>query len=163
MLNNVRFPTVLTTRWRYSTKSTTNHGRDSDRISWACPSDGCCSRQSAKSRWTRWVFFLIFDFQFDNDITFAFHYLQLIVITGWTVSSAVLCSLIFGLHQMDLHPVAAAAYSSLSHTLWALCLSWTVIACATGHGGKSRSISNFQVQTRTICPFPNNNYCCLTR
>lgn len=62
--------------------------------------------------------------------------LQLAVVTGWTISSAMLGSLIFGLHQVELHPIAAAAYSSLSHTLWALCLSWTVIACATGHGGK---------------------------
>jgi len=98
---------------------------------------------------------------FDNDITFAFYYLQLVVITGWTVSSAVLCSLIFGLHQMDLHPIAAAAYSSLSHTLWALCLSWTVIACATGHGGKSYTTSNARMQhTHTVRRFLNsNNYC----
>jgi len=63
--------------------------------------------------------------------------LQLTVVTGWAVSSAVLGSLIFGLHGVELHPILAAAYSSLSHTLWALCLSWTVIACATGHGGKN--------------------------
>jgi len=81
-----------------------------------------------------------FDFRFGDITILAFRYFQLTVIAGWTISSAVLCSLIFGLHQMDLHPVAAAAYSSLSHTLWALCLSWTVIACATGHGGKSHSI-----------------------
>lgn len=61
---------------------------------------------------------------------------QMTVIAGWTTSSAVLFSLIFGLHQIELHPVAAATYSSLSHTLWAMCMSWTVIACATGHGGE---------------------------
>jgi len=49
----IRSPTASTTRWRYSTRSTTNRGRDLDRISWACPSDGCCLRPSAKSRWTR--------------------------------------------------------------------------------------------------------------
>lgn len=46
----MRFSTASTTRWRCSTRSTTNRGRDSDRTSWACPSDGCCSRPSAKSR-----------------------------------------------------------------------------------------------------------------
>ncbi|XP_026806475.1 nose resistant to fluoxetine protein 6-like [Rhopalosiphum maidis] len=79
----------------------------------------------------------------------------LIVITGWTVSSAVLCSLIFGLHQMDLHPVAAAAYSSLSHTLWALCLSWTVIACATGHGGYINKLLSCKI----LIPFSRTTYC----
>ncbi|CAH1725180.1 unnamed protein product [Aphis gossypii] len=79
----------------------------------------------------------------------------LVVITGWTVSSAVLCSLIFGLHQMDLHPVAAAAYSSLSHTLWALCLSWTVIACATGHGGYINKLLSCKI----LIPFSRTTYC----
>lgn len=30
----------------------------------------------------------------------------------------------------------AASYSSLSHSVWALGLSWIVIACSTGYGGK---------------------------
>lgn len=30
----------------------------------------------------------------------------------------------------------AATYSSLSHSLWALALSWIVVACSTGYGGK---------------------------
>lgn len=29
----------------------------------------------------------------------------------------------------------AAAYSSLSHSVWALGLSWIVVACSTGYGG----------------------------
>ncbi|XP_022169474.1 nose resistant to fluoxetine protein 6-like [Myzus persicae] len=79
----------------------------------------------------------------------------LTVIAGWTISSAVLCSLIFGVHQMDLHPVAAAAYSSLSHTLWALCLSWTVIACATGHGGYINKLLSCKI----LIPFSRTTYC----
>lgn len=73
--------------------------------------------------------------------------LQLTVIAGWTISSAVLASLIFGVHQVELHPLAAAAYSSLSHTLWALCLSWTVIACATGNGGKTHPYHIWRICT----------------
>lgn len=88
-------------------------------------------------------------------------FLQLTVITGWTISSAILCSLIFGIHQVDLHPIVAATYSSLSHTLWALCLSWTVIACATGHGGKLKGYQKMIPITElsSVVPIYNQHLC----
>ncbi|XP_025404922.1 nose resistant to fluoxetine protein 6-like [Sipha flava] len=79
----------------------------------------------------------------------------LTVVTGWTVSSAMLTSLIFSFHQVELHPIVAAAYSSLSHTLWALCLSWTVIACATGHGGYMNKL----LSCKFLIPFSRTTYC----
>jgi hypothetical protein len=88
--------------------------------------------------WTRIENGICFFLRFELCVFF-----QLTVVTGWTVSSAMLTSLIFSFHQVELHPIVAAAYSSLSHTLWALCLSWTVIACATGHGGNSRCTTNY--------------------
>lgn len=54
---------------------------------------------------------------------------------GWLGSVAVLLSLVYGLYEADLTPLTGAAYSSLSHTAWALGLAWIVIACTTGHGG----------------------------
>jgi hypothetical protein len=46
-------------------------------------------------------------------------------------------ALVYGLYDTKLERVPAAAYSSLSHTAWALALSWIVIACSTGHGGEN--------------------------
>lgn len=58
-----------------------------------------------------------------------------VVAIGWTLASACLLSLVYGLYEADLSPVAGAAYSSLSHSAWALGLAWIVIACTTGYGG----------------------------
>lgn len=60
---------------------------------------------------------------------------QLAVTVGWLISTACLLSLVYGLYEVDLSPVTGAAYSSLSHSAWALGLAWIVIACSTGHGG----------------------------
>lgn len=62
---------------------------------------------------------------------------QLVVLVGWLTSISVLLSLVYGLYETDLTPIGGAAYSSLSHTAWALGLAWIVVACMTGYGGKS--------------------------
>jgi hypothetical protein len=79
----------------------------------------------------------------------------LTVFAGWTMSSAVFFSLIFGIHRIELYPIMGAAYSSLSHTLWALCLSWTVIACATGNGGYMNKL----LSCKFLIPFSRTTYC----
>lgn len=61
--------------------------------------------------------------------------LQITVIGGWIISSGMILSLIYGLYNTELSPVSAAAYSSLSHTAWAIAISWIVVACSTGYGG----------------------------
>lgn len=61
---------------------------------------------------------------------------KLTVFVGWAVSIACLLSLIYGLYEADLSPVTGTAYTSLSHSAWALSLAWIVIACTTGYGGK---------------------------
>lgn len=57
------------------------------------------------------------------------------VTVGWLISTACLLSLVYGLYEVDLSPAAGAAYSSLSHSAWALGLGWIVVACSTGYGG----------------------------
>lgn len=61
--------------------------------------------------------------------------MQLANIVGWLASAACLLSLVYGLYEVNLSVVAGAAYSSLSHSAWALGLGWVVVACATGNGG----------------------------
>lgn len=61
--------------------------------------------------------------------------LQATVCIGWLLSTACLLSLLYGLYETELSPVTGAAYSSLSHSAWALSLAWIVVACSTGYGG----------------------------
>lgn len=62
--------------------------------------------------------------------------LQVAVALGWILCIGCLIALVYGLYDTYLDRIPAAAYSSLSHTAWALCLSWIVIACSTGYGGQ---------------------------
>ncbi|KAL0106693.1 hypothetical protein PUN28_015324 [Cardiocondyla obscurior] len=77
------------------------------------------------------------------------------VIVGWLLSSACLLSLLYGLYEAELAPVTAAAYSSLSHSAWALGLSWIVIACSTGYGGYVNKILSWPL----LYPFSRVTYC----
>lgn len=78
-----------------------------------------------------------------------------VVAIGWTLASACLLSLVYGLYEADLSPIAGAAYSSLSHSAWALGLAWIVIACTTGYGGVANSILSATI----LYPFSRVTYC----
>lgn len=77
------------------------------------------------------------------------------LVTGWTLSVSVLLYLLYGLYKTELTKVAAAAYSSLSHSAWAFSLGWIVIACSTGNGG---FLNNFLSAT-CLYPFSRVTYC----
>ncbi|XP_012280253.1 O-acyltransferase like protein isoform X2 [Orussus abietinus] len=77
------------------------------------------------------------------------------VVVGWLLSSACLLSLLYGLYEAELSPATAAAYSSLSHSVWALGLSWIVIACSTGYGGYVNDILSAPI----LYPFSRVTYC----
>ncbi|XP_076232213.1 nose resistant to fluoxetine protein 6-like [Calliopsis andreniformis] len=77
------------------------------------------------------------------------------VTVGWLLSSACLLSLLYGLYEAELSPLMAAAYSSLSHSVWALGLSWIVIACSTGYGGYVNSILSAPI----LYPISRITYC----
>lgn len=49
----------------------------------------------------------------------------------------------------------AAAYSSLSHSVWALGLSWIVVACSTGYGGYVNNILSAPI----LYPISRTTYC----
>lgn len=61
----------------------------------------------------------------------------------------------FGLYKVQLSPLAAAAYSSLSHTAWAMALAWIVVACSSGNGGFVNNI----LAAPVIYPFSRVTYC----
>ncbi|KAK9498898.1 hypothetical protein O3M35_003448 [Rhynocoris fuscipes] len=74
---------------------------------------------------------------------------------GWLLSSGLLLFLVYGLYGSKLSPVFAAAYSSLSHTAWAIGLAWIVIACSTGYGGYVTKI----LSSSLLYPFSRVTYC----
>ncbi|XP_043523193.1 nose resistant to fluoxetine protein 6 isoform X2 [Frieseomelitta varia] len=77
------------------------------------------------------------------------------ICVGWLLSSACLLSLLYGLYEAELSPIMAATYSSLSHSLWALALSWIVVACSTGYGGYVNSILSAPI----LYPISRITYC----
>ncbi|KAL1488430.1 hypothetical protein ABEB36_014903 [Hypothenemus hampei] len=80
---------------------------------------------------------------------------KLTVTIGWISSVGLLLALVYGLYDIQLSPLAGAAYSSLSHTAWALGLAWIVIACVTGYGG---FVNNF-LSLPVLYPFSRVTYC----
>ncbi|XP_049887936.1 uncharacterized protein LOC126382208 [Pectinophora gossypiella] len=74
---------------------------------------------------------------------------------GWIICTATLLFLIFGLYKTELGVVSAAVYSALSHSLWAACIGWIIIACSTGHGGWVSPL----LAAPILYPFSRVTYC----
>ncbi|KAG5682060.1 hypothetical protein PVAND_011445 [Polypedilum vanderplanki] len=77
------------------------------------------------------------------------------LITGWTLSIGTFLYLLYGLFNVELSQTAAAAYSSLSHSAWAIALAWLVIGCSTGNGG----YLNRLLSSTWLYPFSRVTYC----
>lgn len=77
------------------------------------------------------------------------------LVTGWSLSIGTILYLLYGLYKTELSQIAAAAYSSLSHSAWAIALAWIVIACSTGHGG----YLNRFLSATCLYPFSRVTYC----
>lgn len=77
------------------------------------------------------------------------------MITGWSLSTGTLLWLLYGLFKVELSQLAAAAFSSLSHTAWAASLAWVIIACSTGNGG----FLNKMLSATWWYPFSRVTYC----
>lgn len=96
------------------------------------------------------------DFFVKNRFFFYFHFFfQSTVIIGWFSSSFCLLWLIYGLYNVKLSAFSAAAYSSLSHSAWAMSLAWIVIACSSGYGGYVNEVLSAPI----IYPFSRVTYC----
>ena len=77
------------------------------------------------------------------------------VVVGWILSLGCLFAQVYGMYGIRMHPILAAAYSSLSHSLWAVALSWVVIACSTGYGGYINTL----LSATFLYPFSRVTYC----
>lgn len=62
--------------------------------------------------------------------------------------------LVYGLYG-ELSQVESAAYVALSHTAWALALSWVVVACVTGYGG----VVNRLLCLKMFAPLSRLSFC----
>ncbi|XP_067638843.1 nose resistant to fluoxetine protein 6-like isoform X2 [Eurosta solidaginis] len=80
---------------------------------------------------------------------------RLTIATLWILALLNLFVLVFGLYRADLSQFTAAAYSSLSHSSWALSLAWITIACSTGYGGYINSL----LSAPCLYPFSRVTYC----
>ncbi|XP_050296587.1 nose resistant to fluoxetine protein 6 isoform X2 [Anthonomus grandis grandis] len=80
---------------------------------------------------------------------------KITITIGWLSSLGLLLALVYGLYEANLSPVAGAAYSSLSHSAWAIGLAWIVVACVTGYGGIINKILSLPV----LYPFSRVTYC----
>ncbi|KAI8429393.1 hypothetical protein MSG28_000036 [Choristoneura fumiferana] len=74
---------------------------------------------------------------------------------GWVICTATFLFLIFGLYKTELGVASAAIYSALSHSLWAACVGWIIIACSTGHGGWVEPLLSAPI----LYPFSRVTYC----
>ncbi|XP_011213223.2 nose resistant to fluoxetine protein 6 [Bactrocera dorsalis] len=80
---------------------------------------------------------------------------RLTVATLWVLAMLNLFVLVFGLYRAELSQFMAAAYSSLSHSAWALSLAWITIACSTGYGGYINTL----LSAPCLYPFSRVTYC----
>jgi hypothetical protein len=83
------------------------------------------------------------------------HMNRVTVIIGWTLSTMCSLYLVYGLFNAEFSRFTAAAYSSLSHTAWAMSLAWIIIACSTGYGGYVNKILSAGI----VYPFSRITYC----
>ncbi|KAJ8944684.1 hypothetical protein NQ318_015892 [Aromia moschata] len=93
------------------------------------------------------------------------HMSKLTITIGWIAAVTCLLSLVYGLYEARLPPWVGATYSALSHSAWAMGLSWIVVACVTGYGDSERatlalqSIVNKILSATILYPFSRVTYC----
>nr|XP_018896305.1 PREDICTED: nose resistant to fluoxetine protein 6-like [Bemisia tabaci] len=74
---------------------------------------------------------------------------------GWVFAIATMLALIYGLYYIQLGPVSSAVYVALSHTSWALALSWIIIMCMIGRAGFIDKVLSFKY----LYPLSRITYC----
>ncbi|XP_029164426.1 nose resistant to fluoxetine protein 6-like [Nylanderia fulva] len=80
---------------------------------------------------------------------------KIVIAIGWFVSCITMFSIVYGLHGTTFGPTLSALYTALSHSGWAMCLAWILIACVTGNGG----IANHILSWKYLYPISRLTYC----
>lgn len=123
-------------------------------VGWFLFKTNCKIRMSRVS-FTEWKIHLRKKYVQSNNFDHFIFFSQTTIVVGWFSASFCLLWLIYGLYNVNLGRLSAAAYSSLSHTAWAMSLAWIVVACSSGHGGYVNKILSAPV----IYPFSRVTYC----
>ena len=96
-----------------------------------------------------------------HKINFKLRFTRLVIIGGWVVSSTAALLLVYGLFYYYHNPgtnmsqAGSVLFLAISRTSWALCLSWLVIACASGNGG----FVNWLLSLKFWAPLGRLTYC----
>lgn len=83
------------------------------------------------------------------------HLRRHMIILGWLAALALGQYVIYGFYEQEVGRVVGALWTSLSHSLWAVYISWVVIACATGNGGFISKILGSPI----LYPLSRTTYC----
>ncbi|KAL3857066.1 hypothetical protein ACJMK2_011762 [Sinanodonta woodiana] len=75
---------------------------------------------------------------------------KMIITVGWIVAISSALAVIYGPYQYNRDnvnmPVSVSMlYTSVSRTVWAVCLAWLVIACVSGKGGPVNQILSWKI------------------
>lgn len=76
-------------------------------------------------------------YQVFSPMVYSCNFVQVSERIGWVFAIATMLALIYGLYYIQLGPISSAVYVALSHTSWALALSWIIIMCMIGRAGAS--------------------------
>ncbi|XP_029676018.1 nose resistant to fluoxetine protein 6-like [Formica exsecta] len=78
-----------------------------------------------------------------------------VVAIGWSISLLTMTSIVYGLYGTSFGPILSALYTALSHSGWAICLAWILIACVSGYGG----IVTHLLSWKYLYPISRLTYC----
>ncbi|KAK7495799.1 hypothetical protein BaRGS_00013019 [Batillaria attramentaria] len=84
---------------------------------------------------------------------------KIVNLSIWAVATGSAMGVVYGLYDAyNGHPITlsvAAFYNAVNRQVWALCVSWVVVACVTGNGGFVNTILSW----RALIPLSRLTYC----
>ncbi|XP_025155567.1 nose resistant to fluoxetine protein 6 isoform X2 [Harpegnathos saltator] len=80
---------------------------------------------------------------------------KVVVAFGWPLSLVIMICIVYGLHEANFGPTLSVLYTTLSHSAWAMCLAWILIACVTDHGGAVNRVLSWKY----MYPLSRLTYC----
>ena len=73
-------------------------------------------------------------------MSYPVYHQQIVCLIGWVLAAGIAMSVLYGLYDdsgtLQLSTTLTTVYNATSRAAWAVAVSWVIVACATGHGGK---------------------------